>query len=164
VDYRDRHGRSTERRLLPYRVVAIGRRWYLVAKDVRLPEWRTWRVDRIVSAEPTGHRFAVGEPPDAVDLVQRSITTAPYRHQARAELHAPLEQLAAKVPASVAVLEAIDEHTTLLTTGADNVDAIALHIAMLDVDFRVIEPDALITRMHELAARLLAGRVEASAP
>ena len=34
--YRDRNGRVTERRLLPYRVVSIGRRWYLVARDARL--------------------------------------------------------------------------------------------------------------------------------
>jgi len=154
VQYRDRNGRSTERRLLPYRVVAIGRRWYLVAQDARLPEWRTWRVDRIESAEPTGHHFAVDDPPDAVALVQRSITTAPYRHQAKVQLDAPVELIASKVPASVAVLEAIDEHTTLLTTGADDLDAIAFHIAMLDVDFRVLEPDGLTARMHELAARL----------
>ncbi len=61
------------------------------------------------------------------------------------------------MPASVAVLEAIDEHTTLLTTGADNLDTIAIHIAMLDVDFRVLEPEALRTRMLELATRLASG-------
>ena len=49
VTYRDRNGRVTDRRLLPYRVVSIGRRWYVVARDARLPEWRTWRVDRIVA-------------------------------------------------------------------------------------------------------------------
>ncbi len=159
VHYRDRNGRSTERRLLPYRVVNIGRRWYLVARDARRPDWRTWRVDRIAWAQPSGHRFVIDDPPDAVDLVQRSISTSPYRYQARVELDASVEEIAAKVPASVAVLEAVDEHTTLLTTGADNLDAIAVHIAMLDVDFRVLEPEALHVRMHQLAARLLSGRV-----
>jgi predicted DNA-binding transcriptional regulator YafY len=137
--------------------VSIGRRWYLVARDARLPEWRTWRVDRISSAEPTGHRFAVDDPPDAVGLVQRSISTSPYRYQARVELEAPVEQIAAKVPPSVAVLEAIDDHTTLMTTGADDLDAIAFHIGMLDVDFRVLEPAALRVRMDELATRLRSG-------
>ena len=61
------------------------------------------------------------------------------------------------VPASVAVLEAIDDDTTLLTTGADQLDSLAIHIAVLDVDFRVLEPEALRTRMLELAARLQAG-------
>jgi predicted DNA-binding transcriptional regulator YafY len=157
VHYRDRYGRASERRLFPYRVVSIGRRWYLVARDARQPEWRTWRVDRISSAEPTGHRFAVDEPPDAVELVQRSISTSPYRYQATVELDAPVEQIAAKVPPSVAVLEAIDERTTRMTTGADDLDSIAFHIGMLDVDFRVLEPAALRVRMDELATRLRSG-------
>jgi predicted DNA-binding transcriptional regulator YafY len=162
VRYRDRAGRSSERRLLPHRVVSIGRRWYLVARDARKPEWRTWRVDRIESAATTGHRFIVGDPPDAVALVQRSISTAPYRHQARIELDAPVERIAELVPPSVGVLEAIDEHTTLLTTGADKLDHLALHVAMLDVGFRVLEPAQLRTRMAELAARLAHGAVVAN--
>ncbi|MET0907854.1 MAG: YafY family protein [Ilumatobacteraceae bacterium] len=154
VHYRDRNNRASERRLHPYRVVSIGRRWYLVARDARLPEWRTWRVDRIASAEPTGHRFALGDPPDAVALVQRSITTSPYRHQAKVELHAPVEVIAAKVPPNVAVLESIDDGTTLITTGADSLDVIAFHIVMLDVDFRVLEPPELSARMRQIADRL----------
>jgi predicted DNA-binding transcriptional regulator YafY len=115
---------------------------------------RTWRVDRIESAATTGHRFAVVDPPDAVALVQRSISTAPYCHQARIELDAPVERIAELVPPSVGVLEAIDEQRTLLTTGADTLDNLALHVAMLDVEFRVLEPAQLRTRMGELAARL----------
>lgn len=157
VVYRDRGGRVSERRLLPYRVVSIGRRWYLVARDARHSDWRTWRVDRIESASPSGHRFVVADPPDAVALVQRSISTAPYRHHARIELEAPVERIAALVPPSVGVLEAIDEHTTMLTTGADQLDTLAFHVAMLGVEFTVHEPRELRDRMRELAARLTAG-------
>ena len=94
--------------------------------------------------------------------MQRSISTAPYRHQARIELDAPVEHIAELVPPSVGVLEAIDEHTTLLTTGADNLDYLALHVASLDVHFRVLEPAQLRTRMGELAARLAHGAGVAS--
>jgi predicted DNA-binding transcriptional regulator YafY len=154
VRYRDRNGAVSDRRLLPYRVVSIGRRWYLVARDARKPDWRTWRVDRIESAAPSGHRFVVGDPPDAAALVQRSISTSPYRYHARVELDAPIGEIAERVPPSVAVLEALDERTTLLTTGSDNLDSIVFHIGMLDVDFRVLEPTELRERMHALAARL----------
>jgi len=154
VRYCDRNGTVSERRLLPYRVVSIGRRWYLVARDARKPEWRTWRVDRIESVTPTGHRFVVGDPPDAAALVQRSISTSPYRYQARVELDAPIGTIAERVPPTVALLEAIDEQTTLLTTGSDNLDSLVFHIGMLDVDFRVLEPSELRERMHTLAARL----------
>jgi hypothetical protein len=60
------------------------------------------------------------------------------------------------------VLEEIDEQRTLLTTGADTLDNLALHVAMLDVEFRVLEPAQLRTRMGELAARLAHGADVAS--
>ena len=46
--YRDRVDRVTERTVEPYRLVHTGRRWYLVARDVRAEAWRTFRVDRMV--------------------------------------------------------------------------------------------------------------------
>jgi predicted DNA-binding transcriptional regulator YafY len=165
VSYRDRHGRVTERRLHPYRVVNLGRRWYLVARDAQLPEWRTWRVDRMQRAEATGHRFDLIDPPDAVRLVQRAVSTAPYRHQARIELDAPVEQVERLVPPSVGVIEAIDERTSLLTTGSDHLDAIAFHVGLLGVPFRVLEPDALRARLLELGDRLhAAARADPAAP
>ena len=160
VTYRDRNGRVSERRLHPHRVVSIGRRWYLVARDARLPEWRTWRIDRMVAVTLSGHRFELTDPPDAVQVVQRAISTSPYRHHARVELHAPAAHLAHLVPPSVGVLEAIDDHTTLLTTGGDDLNLLALHIGLLGVAFRVVEPDDLRVRILEVADRLRAGAAE----
>jgi hypothetical protein len=57
----------------------------------------------------------------------------------------------------VGVIEAINEHTTLLTTGADDLDALALHIGLLGVGFRVIEPAELRNRILEIADRLRTG-------
>jgi predicted DNA-binding transcriptional regulator YafY len=160
ITYRDRNGRITERRLHPHRVVSIGRRWYLVARDARLPEWRTWRIDRITAVALSGHRFELDDPPDAVEIVQRAISTSPYRHHARVELHAPADQVARLVPPSVGVIEAIDDDTTLLTTGGDDLDLLALHIGLLGVGFRVVEPDELRVRILEIADRLRAGAAE----
>jgi len=138
--YRDGGGRESDRRVEPYRVVNAGRRWYLVAREPLRDEWRTFRMDRIGSPRLTGHVFQRDDPPDAVALVHAAITTSPYRYQARVELDAPLTMIAELVPATVGVLEAIDDHTTMLTTGGDNLDYLAMHIAMLDVGFRVHEP------------------------
>jgi predicted DNA-binding transcriptional regulator YafY len=157
VTYRDRNGRVTDRRLLPYRVVSMGRRWYLVARDARLPEWRTWRVDRIAAARASGHRFELTDPPDAVSVVQRAVSTSPYRYQARVQLDASAEFIAAKVPRSVAVIESVDEHTCVLTTGSDDLDALALHIGLLGVPFRVVDPDELTVRILAIADRLRVG-------
>ena len=156
VLYRNREGHEAERRLQPYRVVSIGRRWYLVARGERTTEWRTFRVDRIVSATDTGHRFEIDDPPDAAALVRNAISIAPYAYRARIEFDAPFDTVAALVPSSAGVVEMIDEHTTVLTTGGDELDWIAFHLAMMRLPFRVLEPPGLVDTVRELAARLLA--------
>ena len=154
IRYRDRSGRETERRLEPYRVVSIGRRWYLVARDVDLREWRTWRVDRIADARATGHRFRLDDPPDAVDLVRRAISTAPYRWAVTARIAAPVEVLQSRIPPSVAVCERIDDDTSLLTTGGDDLDVLAMHVVLIGLPFEVLEPPELRDHLRAIASRI----------
>ena len=66
--------------------------------------------------------------------------------------------MAERVPPTVGTLEAIDEETTLLTTGADNLDFLALHIGLLGTPFRVLEPAELVERVAALAANLAGSR------
>jgi predicted DNA-binding transcriptional regulator YafY len=151
VRYRDRGGRESERTIDPYRVVATARRWYLVARDRDRAGWRTLRIDRMTDVVATGHRVEIVDPPDPVAFVQAAITTAPYRHQARIELAAPIADVAAVVPATVGALEPVDDSTTILTTGADDVDVLAFHLVSLGFPFRVLESDALRARLQEIA-------------
>ena len=53
---------TTTRRVVPRHVFADGGHWYVVADDDRSGARRTFRIDRIDSARPTGHR---GPAPDA---------------------------------------------------------------------------------------------------
>ena len=46
-DYRRRDGDDSSRLVDPYQLVSTGRRWYLVAWDVRRDDWRTFRLDRL---------------------------------------------------------------------------------------------------------------------
>jgi predicted DNA-binding transcriptional regulator YafY len=154
VRYRDGHGRVTERTIDPFRVVSTARRWYLVARDRARADWRTFRVDRIDELHPTGHRVTIEDPPDPVAFVQTSITTAPYRHRARVEVSAPLADLADRVPPTAGVLEPVDDHTTVLTTGGDDLDLLAFHLLSLGVDFRVIETDDVRRHLAAAAERL----------
>jgi predicted DNA-binding transcriptional regulator YafY len=162
IDYTDGRGRCTERAVEPFRAVHTGRRWYLVARDQDAARrsdddgWRTFRLDRIAAVTTTGHRFERIDPPDPVVLVQRAISTAPYAHQARIELLAPIAQASALIPSTTGVLEEIDVGTTMLTTGADDLDLIVLHLARLDLPFRVIEPPDLRGRLLVMAERLQA--------
>ena len=156
VAYRDGQGRESERTLDPHRLVQTPRRWYLVARDRDRDDWRTFRVDRIQTARPTGHLVRLVDPPDATAFVQDAITRAPYRHQARVELSAPVEEMRSRVPATVGSLEPLDDGRTLLTTGADELSALVGHLLGLGVDFVVHDPPALREACAVLARRLAA--------
>ena len=141
--YRDGRGRETSRTIDPHRLVQTPRRWYLVAHDRDRDDWRTFRVDRLRDVVATGHIVHLADPPDAVAFVQRSITLAPYRHQARVELRAPVADVRPLVPATTGALEPIDDGRTMLTTGADDLAVLVFHLVALGVDFVVHEPAAL---------------------
>ncbi|TBN58389.1 WYL domain-containing transcriptional regulator [Glaciihabitans arcticus] len=51
------------RRVEPHHVVTSGSRWYLVAWDLDLGDWRIFRADRIIPRTPTGPRFTPREIP-----------------------------------------------------------------------------------------------------
>jgi predicted DNA-binding transcriptional regulator YafY len=152
--YRDSAGNETRRHVEPYRLVATGNRWYLVAFDVDKAEWRSFRVDRLSDVFRTGVRSRPADPPDAAEFVLRGITVAPYRWQARVLLEAPASVVATRIPALTAVIEAVSETRCLLTTGSDHLDAIVLHLAGLDVPFTPLEPPELRDRCAVLAERL----------
>ncbi len=56
-EYRSKDGDETSRLVEPHQLVAVGRRWYLVAWDLRRTDWRTFRVDRLAGAALAGGRF-----------------------------------------------------------------------------------------------------------
>src|SRR6266536_2500149 len=64
-DYASRDGTATRREVEPHALVNRGRRWYLVAWDRQRGVWRTFRVDRLERAEPTGPRFTARSLPAA---------------------------------------------------------------------------------------------------
>jgi predicted DNA-binding transcriptional regulator YafY len=155
VTYVDREGRETERRVDPHRLVSTGRRWYLVALDVERDEWRTLRADRITAVVATGHHFHLEDPPDAADLVSRASGVAPYRHQARVVVHATPDEVRAKVPPTVGVVEPHPDGA-LLTVGADDLAFLAGHLVALDLPFEALEPPELRALLRRAGKRLTA--------
>lgn len=154
IGYRAASGIESDRRVDPYRVVNVGRRWYLMAFDVDRQDWRTFRLDRILAVRRTGHGVRFVDPPDPVSYVSASISTAPYRYQARVVVHAPAEVVARAVPPSVGVIEEIDPHRCRLEFGADDLDYLAVELGTLGHDFEVEQPDALRSHLVDVAARL----------
>ena len=152
--YRNGSGQDSRRHVEPYRLVYTGRRWYLVAHDLDKGEWRSFRLDRMEDVRPTGARSRPADPPDAARFVSEGISSGPYRWRARVLLDAPAGVVAAMVPSTVAVVEAIGERQCLFTSGSDSLDMIALHLARLGVPFTPLEPSELRERCAVLADRL----------
>ena len=153
--YASAAGDQHRRHAVPYRLVSTGRRWYLVAYDLDRAAWRSFRLDRLRDAQPTGVRSRPPDPPDPARFVSEGISSGPYRWQARALLDAPAAAIAPLVPATVAVIEAVDDQRCVLTSGADSLDLIALHLALLGVPFTPLDPPELRASCATLAARLL---------
>ena len=153
--YRSRDGGPSVREVEPHRLVHTGRRWYLVAWDIGRKNWRTFRVDRMEPKPSSGSRFAPRKPPDGdfAAYVKRSISYAPYSHQAKVTLHAPSEVAAERIPPMAGILEAIDENTCMLHTGACSLDTLSVYLALIGFEFEVREPPELIERVRWLAER-----------
>ena len=152
--YRSHDGASTGRLVEPHRLVHTGRRWYLVAWDTARSDWRTFRVDRLERPAPD-RRFVPREPPagDLAAYVARAVSATRDRYRARVILHAPMAEVAPRVPPAVGTLEPLDERRCLLDTGSDWLGGLAVYIAEIGVDFEVLEPPELIDRVRVLAGR-----------
>ena len=154
--YHARDGAASQREVEPHRLVHTGRRWYLAAWDVNRNNWRTFRVDRIQQRPVAGQRFAPRKPPDGdfAAYVARSVSYMPDVQPAQVLFHASVEKVTKKIPPGSGKLEPVDEHTSMLYTGAYSLDAIAVHLALTGLEFEVREPPELIEHMRLLAERL----------
>jgi predicted DNA-binding transcriptional regulator YafY len=154
--YGDREGAQTDRSAEPLRLVHTGRRWYLVAFDLDKQEWRTFRVDRITGMPVPGFRFTPREPPaeDLAAYVSRQISMAPYPHQLVLRIAAPAEVMAGRIPPTTAAVEAIDEHSCRVRTGANSLDTVPYYLAQWGYDFVIEEaPPGLVERLRQVAER-----------
>jgi predicted DNA-binding transcriptional regulator YafY len=155
MDYRDHGGAASLRVVQPHRLVNWGRRWYLVAWDTARSDWRTFRVDRIEPRTPTGPRFTPRELPDAdlAGYVSGRVSAAAWRYRARVVVHAPATEVLARITPAVGQVEAVDERSCVLHTGADSLDTLAVYLGLLGVDFEVREPRELVNLIGELSDR-----------
>jgi predicted DNA-binding transcriptional regulator YafY len=147
----------TARNVEPHRLVHTTRRWYLVAWDTERGGWRTFRLDRIQGPiGPPGARFTPRPPPadDVAAYVSQSISSAPYRYQARVLIHASLDAVAPRSSPAAGRLEAAGPDACILHTGSNSLDELAIYIAVKGFDFQVLDPPELIPVLRTLAERL----------
>ncbi|MBB4894691.1 putative DNA-binding transcriptional regulator YafY [Streptomyces olivoverticillatus] len=155
--YRKGDGEETKRLVEPHRLVSTGRRWYLVAYDIDRDDWRTFRVDRVSEPFATGARFTPRELPaaDAAEYLSRSMAGLQPTYRVVAAFEAPAEFVAARLPRWLGMPVATgDTSCRLDVTTADSLEWVAFRLALVDCEFAVHEPPALIEHLRELGARI----------
>jgi predicted DNA-binding transcriptional regulator YafY len=155
-DYRSRDGTASRRDVEPHSLVHLGRRWYLVGWDRGREGWRTFRVDRLRRPRATGPRFTPRRLPadDAAAFVQQNIAGAFSRFEAHVTVHAPAEVVARRLPFDAASIEPLDEHRCTYRGADENLEWLAIRIAMLGADVEVHKPPELLAQLGQLAERL----------
>jgi predicted DNA-binding transcriptional regulator YafY len=149
--------------LEPYRVIAWQRRWYLVARDVSTGTWSPYRVDWLTLRTPGGRPFAPLEfPGDLTDFVVREVARTGWAVHARLVVEASADEVLARINPAVGTVEPLDDGRSVLVTGGDSLEVVAVWIGMLGLDFAVEEPVELVAHLRVLARRY-AGAVGAPA-
>ncbi|NRQ34850.1 YafY family transcriptional regulator [Nonomuraea sp. NN258] len=155
--YESRDGTATRRLVEPYRLVTVGRRWYLVAFDNDRDDWRIFRVDHVSEPRPTGVRVPPRTPPteDAAAFVTARLYSTAPTYRAVATLHAPAEWVAARLGDAAGELEPIDAGTCRLSGQSDTLEWLAFRLLALGCEFEVHQPPELVDYLREMAARTL---------
>lgn len=163
IRYADRDGRRSERTLHAYGIVAHEGRWYVTGKDARIGEDRTFRLDRITDARTLPGSFEAPAGPGPAQRMLSGFATAAYRHQVTLRIHGTVEQIRARLPASVASLEddepAADENQAAerwlrVELRAEQLDWLPAVLASFDRPFVIERPDELRKLVTALAERL----------
>jgi predicted DNA-binding transcriptional regulator YafY len=170
---RDRHpveivytawsGRSTRRVLSPYGLVFHSGRWYATGHDSAAGEVRTFRLDRVASAESIEGSFEVPADFDPTGHVLAGLARVPYAHEVVVVLEAPLAEARKRIPRVVGDLVEVPGGVRL-TARAERLDGAAQMLAGLPWPFRVEHPGELRSEVRALAERLLASAASAPDP
>jgi predicted DNA-binding transcriptional regulator YafY len=153
--YRAGDGAQSRRHAEPQRLVATGRRWYLVAWDLAREDWRIFRVDRLADVTATGARASPRVLPaaDAAEFVEAKLRGLWPTTPAVVDVDAPAATLRAKLGQAPGEVESLPDGTSRWRVDADRVDWMAVRLLMLDLPFHVRSPAALIDRLRTFADR-----------
>ncbi len=102
-DYERPDGGDTRRLVEPHQLLTAGRRWYLVAWDLRRDDWRTFRLDRLTGVNLAGRRFVRREIPggDGAAFFAASVAALPRPVEAVVAVDAPYDEAESAAHAQV---------------------------------------------------------------
>ncbi len=158
-DYVRADDEASSRLVEPHHLVATGRRWYLVAWDLRRDGWRTFRVDRLSRARPAGPRFVPRQLPDAdpATFVARSMSARPTRYSVELAVAGEPERIGHALRWTGSTVTPRPDGRSAVVLGVDDLGWLLTTVTQLVVeldpgDVEVVAADGL--DLGELAARL----------
>jgi predicted DNA-binding transcriptional regulator YafY len=183
ITYTDRDGRSSERIVLPYGIVAHSGRWYVTGADSRSGEIRSFRLDRISAPAVRPGTFEVPDDFDPATQVVSGIAQAPWTHSVSLRIKDTVPHIRTRLPAGIATVHEVpsapvpepgepelasarpslptepetadhDPPWVRVQLRAERLDWIPSVLASLDRPFVIENPPALRDLVHALARRL----------
>jgi predicted DNA-binding transcriptional regulator YafY len=147
-------GEQTDRHVEPYRLVLLGRRWYLVGYDLTRQDWRSFRLDRLAGPRGTGARFRPRELPaaDAAAFVRAGIGRATAVYEVEALVDAPAETVRERFGRWAAV-EEVSETRSRIRMTVDQLEWPMMLLGSLGAEFEVISPPELLVQVRDWARR-----------
>jgi len=154
-------GSRSERLVEPFRLVAMGRRWYLVAYDVPRGDWRSFRLDRLADPRSTGARFAPRQLPaeDPAAFVRAGIGSRLPTHEVDVLVQAPADQVRRRI-GQWSTVEELDGDRCRVRMEPDDLSWPALALGMVGAEFTVVSPPELRELMGEWGARFTRAAAE----
>jgi predicted DNA-binding transcriptional regulator YafY len=161
--YTAANGERTERHVEPHRLVALDRRWYLVAYDLTRNDWRSFRLDRVQDVpRPAGARFRPRVLPaeDAAEFVRGSIAAVPGGGEVKALMEAPAEVVRQRIGRWAAIEEDGPNRCRVTMTPPDDSDWPVIALGVAGADFQLIGQPELRARLSDWSARFARAATE----
>lgn len=150
-------GTAPPRRVEPHGLVTMGGRWYLVAWDLGVLEWRIFRADRIAPRTPNGPRFPPRRIPgdDVAGYVAARFKGSDDRDRwpcvGTVILHLPAQEVAPF--AGDGIIEDLGDDRCRFESGSWSWVALAASLNRFDADIDVVGPSELANAFALLAER-----------
>lgn len=155
-DYAPRAGESMRRHVEPHRLVALGRRWYLVAWDLDRNDWRSFRLDRLSAPAPTGARFRPRDLPggDPVAWLRARLATAPNKYDVSVLIESPAEAVR-YVTGHWAAVDEVSASICRMRLSVDDLGWPIMVLGVLGAPFVVESPAELRDRVRQVGEALV---------
>lgn len=155
IGYTGREGRSSERVVHPYGIVAHSGKWYVTGADSASGEVRSFRVDRITRAAAREGAFEVPEGFDPAAHLLEGLARTPWRHQVSVRVRGDAEAVRSRLPPGIARVDATEDGWVRVRFQAERWEWVPGVLIGLDAQFVVEEPPELRDHLRTLAHRLL---------